>query len=129
MRASSVERLPIPLCADREGDECKERDLPELQGYFRGSISLEEDAADDAQEMGEREYLANDLRPLRHPTEGKHETREKKRGEKEEERHLHGLKLILGNGRESDSHGEIRRDKRERHEEQQRETADHGHLE
>ena len=77
---------------------------------------FEQNAADDAQEMGERENLADGLRPLRHAAEGKHEAGEQDRRQKDEEGHLHRLKLVLGDGGEGDAHGEIGGDEDERDE-------------
>ena len=62
-------------------------------------IALEQNAADDAQKMGQRQTLAQDLGPAGHAAEGKHEARQQDGGQKEKERQLHGLELILATWR------------------------------
>src|SRR5262249_1184218 len=75
------------------------------------AISLEQNSADDPQEVGERKSFADDLCPSRHPAERKHEPGQEERRQKEEERHLHRLELVLRKGRERDPHRQVGADK------------------
>src|SRR5689334_10650784 len=69
-----IERLPVaPHRHAADGDE-EQANRPHVRGDIRGIIALEEDPADDPQEMCCRKYLAERLRPLRHPAKRKHET-------------------------------------------------------
>ena len=93
------------------------------------AISFEQNAADDAQEMRERQDFADDLRPMRHAAERKHEAGEQDRRQEEEERHLHRLQLVLRDRREGDAHREVGGDEDERDDQQQRDAAQHRHVE
>jgi hypothetical protein len=55
--------------------------------------ALEHDRADDPQEMRQRENLTQRLRPFGMPRNGKHEARQQKRRQEEEEGELHRLHL------------------------------------
>src|SRR5262245_4415082 len=71
------------------------------------AVPLQHDAADDADEMSEREHLADPLRPVRHAAEREGEARQQEIWQEEEERHLHGLELILGDSGECIADGEV----------------------
>ena len=98
----------------------EERDRPELQDDVVEGVSLQQDPADDAQKVRERQKFADRLRPARHAAEREHEAGEQDRRQEEEEGHLHGLQLVLGEGGKGDAHGEIGRDEDERDREQER---------
>ena len=55
----SVERLPIALDANGQHDDREERDLPKLQADIDDAVPFQENAADDAQKMGERKNFAH----------------------------------------------------------------------
>ena len=102
-------------------DHGEERDGPELERDIRNAVSFQQDAADDAQEMSERENFADRLRPVRHAAKGKHEAGEQDRRKEDEESHLHRLKLVLRDRGKGDAHGEVRGDEDERDDDQQKE--------
>ena len=82
------------------------------------AVALEQDAADDAQEVREGKF-ADVLGPVRHPAEGEHEPREQERRQEKEEGHLHGLELVSRDGREGDAHGQVGGDEDQRGRQQQ----------
>src|SRR6478735_3360853 len=70
----SIQRLAVPAHADGHRDHEEERERPELRQDFHDAVTLEQDAADDAQEMRVGQAAADPLRPDRHAAERKHET-------------------------------------------------------
>ena len=87
------------------------------------TVSFQQNSPHDAQEMGERQDFANVLRPARHPAKREHIAGQQQRRQEEEKRHLHRLKLVLGDGREGDADGEVRHDEQKRQHHQQRHAA------
>src|SRR5687768_1908981 len=125
----SIHRLPIAFHTDRHRNRQEQEQRPQLGCNVEPAGSLEEDAAYDAQKMGEWQARPDPLRPLGHPAKWKHESGEQNRWQEKEERHLHGLKLVSRQSRERDSHREVRRDEQERHRIHQRNAADHRYFE
>ena len=76
-----------------------------------------------------RGALADPLRPAGHPAERKGKSGEQDARQEKEHGHLHRLKLVLGDGREGVADGEIGDDVDGERRRQQRERADHGHVE
>src|SRR2546423_7860530 len=109
-----IERLAIPLDPDCQNDHREKRDLPKLKADIDDVVSFQKNAADNAKKMSERENFADHLGPARHSAERKHESRKQDRREKNEESHLHRLKLIFRDRGKSDSHRKIRGDENQR---------------
>ena len=89
-----IQGLPVTFDTDRQNNESEECDLPKLEADIDHAVAFQQNAANDAQKMSERESFSNHLGPTRHAAERKHETREQDRREKNEESHLHGLQLV-----------------------------------
>src|SRR5512144_415402 len=70
---ASIERSPERPEPERADQSHEQRDRPELRRDLGDAVALEQHAADDAQEMRERQHLADRLRPARHPAEREHE--------------------------------------------------------
>jgi hypothetical protein len=66
LRNALIQRPPIPLHGDHERNHGEQGDLPEFPGRLAESVALEENAADDPQEVRQRQELADHLRPARH---------------------------------------------------------------
>src|SRR5882724_5711808 len=94
-----------PIAAYREGRDQDQHETKDrqLRRKLRKIGALEHQPTDDAQEMGDRNAFANRLRPARHAAEGKGESRQEDRRQQEEERHLHSLQLVLGDGRKGEA--------------------------
>ena len=80
-------------------------------------------------EMGERQGLADDLRPLRHAAEREGKARQQDIGQEEEECQLHCLQLVLRDGREGVADREVGSGEKRRQGGKQRNAADDGHAE
>src|SRR4030095_16358026 len=78
--------------------------------------------------MRERKYFADRLRPVRHAAKWEHEPREEYGRKKDKERHLHRLKLIARDGGDGDAHREVRGDKHQRDDTEQRDAAVHRYV-
>jgi hypothetical protein len=100
---ASVQCPPIAFDSHRQGNGREECDLPELTHDLVQSIAFQDDAPDDAQEMRKRQDLAEGSRPHGHAGKREHELGEQQRGEKEKERDLDGLTLVLGDRRKRDA--------------------------
>jgi hypothetical protein len=102
-------------------------------GSFKPDVgpggALEHDAAHDAQEVRQRQQLAQDLRPARHAAEGEHEARQQDVGQEVEDRHLHALHLRARDGAEGVAHRQRGGDEQQHHCRQQHKAALHGHAE
>src|SRR5256885_8003739 len=105
-----IQGLPVTFDPDRQNDQSKECDLPKLEADVDDAVAFQENAANDAEKMSERETLSDHLGPTRHSTKRKHETGEQDRGEKNEESHLHGLQLVLRDRGKGDAHCQVRDD-------------------
>ena len=79
--------------------------------------------------MRQRKDFAERLRPLRHAAKGKHEAGQQERRQKEEERHLHRLQLILRHRRDREAQREQRRNIKHHRDEQERHAAEHRYVE
>src|SRR5712692_3105444 len=125
----SVERLVIARERHGTRGEQEHTDGPEIRKNFRDLVALEQDAAEDAQEVSQRQDLAQPLRPLRHSAERKHETGKKYRWQKEEDLHLHRLQLVLGPLGKSETYREIRRDENHERYRKEQQASHHRNLE
>lgn len=125
----SIQRLPVALDADGQHHRHEQRNRPQVRRTFGQAISLQQNAAHDAQKMRERQTFADVLRPARHPAKRKHIARQQQRWQEKEKRHLHRLQLVFGDGRERDAHREVRHDEQKRQRHQQRHAADKRHVE
>ena len=79
--------------------------------------------------MREWQTFADVLCPRRHATKRKHVAGQQQRRQKKEERHLHRLQLVLGDGRERNAHREVSENEHQRQHQQQRHAAHHRHGE
>ena len=122
-------RPPVPQQRQPHRRQHEGRDRPQVRPHFVGHVALQHHAADDAQEMRQRQDFADPLRPHRHAAEREHEAAQQQRRQEEEERQLHRLHLALGHGREGEADREIGRDEKDRRAEQQRQRADDRHVE
>src|SRR5262249_2480706 len=68
-----IQSLSIAPHRDDQGDSGEQGDGPKLEGDVCEAVALEQDAADDAQEMSERQDFADHLGPDRHAAEGESE--------------------------------------------------------
>src|SRR6185369_12218102 len=102
-----IQGFPVTFDPDCQDDSGKQHDLPKLQNNFCKAVALEEDAADDPKEMGERQEFSDDLRPFGHAAEREHEPGEQQRREKEEKGHLHRLELVFCQGGKRDAHRQV----------------------
>src|SRR5262249_48039463 len=93
-----VQGLPVAFYPNRQGDHGEEHDLPELQADVDDVVPFQQNATDDAQKMRERKSFPDDLRPVRHAAEWKHEAGKKDRGKKNKESHLARLQLVFRDG-------------------------------
>ena len=79
--------------------------------------------------MGERQQLADHLRPARHAGEREHEPRQQDVGQEEHERHLDRLQLVLGDRRERVADRQIGGDEQRAQHRQQGDAAGDRHVE
>src|SRR5262249_44961040 len=79
-RARSQNRLVEGAAETKQrqshGGEHEDRERRDIDLHVGEVSALERNAADDADEMGERQGLAYDLRPLRHAAEGEGKARQ-----------------------------------------------------
>ena len=103
-----IQSLPVTFHRDEHRDDGEESDRPELWRDACDSVAFQENAANDAHEVSQRQHFSKRLRPAWHSAEGKGESGEQQRRQKEKESHLHGLQLVLRNRGERDSDREVR---------------------
>ena len=124
-----VERLAIALNANGQRDGGEKGDGPYFRSDIPEAVALEQDAPGDPHEVSQRHNFTNGLRPDRHAPEGEQISGKQDGGQKDEEGHLHGLKLVLRNGGKHDPQGEIGRDEDKSGDQQKRYAAENGHTE
>jgi len=95
------------LQCNHQRNQSEDGDRPQVFQGHRHIIALEHDAAHQSEEMGQRQYLSDRLRPVGHTAERKHETGEQDGRQKKEKAHLQCLHLIACQCREGDPHTEV----------------------
>src|SRR5262245_54498568 len=119
-----------PEATDRN-DHCDQHQAGERERIvtqIRNRRALEHDPAHDAKIMGERQELADPLRPRGHAREWEHETRKQDVGQEEHHRHLHRLQLVLRDGRKGVTDRKIGGDEQRAEQREQEEAAQERHA-